>query len=90
MMGDPKGVGVLTTRSRYSRIKHRQTPTFYAPGVLVTQKATYQELLIDYMTKKEFIDFVNGLSCNDGMSVHMFLDPSDRDMRVGGTYHPKK
>lgn len=45
---------------------------------------------IDYMTKKEFIDFVNGLSCNDWMSVHMFLDPSDRDMWAGGTYHPKK
>ena len=42
------------------------------------------------MSKKEFIEFVNDLSCNDGMSVHMFLDSSDRDMRVGGTYHPKK
>lgn len=26
---DPKGVGVLTTRSRYSRIEHRQTRTFF-------------------------------------------------------------
>ena len=26
--GDPKGAGVLTTRTRYSRKRHRQTPYF--------------------------------------------------------------
>ena len=31
VMGDPKGVGVLTTRTRYSRKRYRHTNMFFIP-----------------------------------------------------------
>jgi len=49
MRGDPKGAGVLTTRKRYSREKHRQTDAFYAAspptGYLPPEKAIFVPII---------------------------------------------
>ena len=37
--GDPKGAGVLTTRTRYSREMYRHIDIFSDPGVLTTRKS---------------------------------------------------
>ena len=40
VMGDPKGAGVLTTRTRYSRKEYRQTNVFDPLGYLPPEKVT--------------------------------------------------